>query len=178
MEPRAVTRWAATRCAEIEAPVRSAVLARLRYSSQVGANASTPPFTNESVGGARREAHVVRRGRRQRVGNEVLELVREGQSEEHRGWRTHGDGAAEEYYRRACGLGVGVRRHERRKVLGGRCMKHWSTGLGARRSTTASPQHAHLGPMALPKSNHHPDPKPLPFLKPWKKTAEQKNMMR
>ena len=46
-----------------------------------------------------------------------LELVEEGQSGEHRGWHTHGDGAAEEFYRRACGRGVGVR-HGRRIVLG------------------------------------------------------------
>ena len=31
-------------------------------------------------------------------------------------------------------------------------------------TTTSSPQHAHLGPMALPKSNRQPDPKPLHLL--------------
>ena len=46
------------------------------------------------------------------------------------------------------------------------------------RPTAASPQHAHLGPMALPKSNRQPDPKLLPHLRPLQKTAEQKNMMR
>ena len=46
------------------------------------------------------------------------------------------------------------------------------------RPTPASPQHAHLGPMALPKGNLQPDSKPLPLLKPWQKTPEQKNMMR
>ena len=33
-------------------------------------------------------------------------------------------------------------------------------------------------PMALPKSNQQPDPKPFPLLRPWQKTAEQKIMMR
>ena len=46
------------------------------------------------------------------------------------------------------------------------------------RPTPATPQHAHLGPMALPKSNSQPDPKLLPHLRPLQKTAEQKNMMR
>ena len=35
-----------------------------------------------------------------------------------------------------------------------------------------------LGPMASPKGNQQPDPKPLPLLKPLQKTPEQKNMMR
>ena len=46
------------------------------------------------------------------------------------------------------------------------------------RTTPASPRHAHLGPMALPKGNQQLDLKPLPLLKPWQKTPEQKNMMR
>ena len=46
------------------------------------------------------------------------------------------------------------------------------------RPTPASPRHAHLGLMALPKRNQPPDLNPLPLLKPWQKTAEQKNMMR
>ena len=41
-----------------------------------------------------------------------------------------------------------------------------------------TPQHAHLGLMALPKSNQQLDPKPLPYLRPSQKTAEQKSMMR
>jgi len=32
--------------------------------------------------------------------------------------------------------------------------------------------------MAPPKGNQQPDLKPLLLLKPWKKTLEQKNMMR
>ena len=46
------------------------------------------------------------------------------------------------------------------------------------RPETASPQHAHPGPMALPTGNQQPDPKPMPLLKPLQKTPEQKNMMR
>ena len=38
-----------TRRAEIEAPVRPALLGSLRYASQVAANVSTPSFTNEGV---------------------------------------------------------------------------------------------------------------------------------
>jgi len=45
-------------------------------------------------------------------------------------------------------------------------------------SAAATPQHAHLGPMAIPRSNQQPDPKLLPHLGPLQKTAEQKNMMR
>ena len=59
----------------------------------------------------------VLRGRRRRVRDEFLELVEGGQIGEQRGWHTRGDGAAEKFYQRACGRGVGVR-HERRKVLG------------------------------------------------------------
>ena len=40
---------------------------------------------------------------------------------------------------------------------------HWHY---APRPTPASPQHAHLGPMALPKGNQKLDLKPLPLLKP------------
>ena len=43
---------------------------------------------------------------------------------------------------------------------------------------TSTPQHVHPGPMALPKSNQQPGPKPLPYLTPLRKTAEQMNMMR
>ena len=35
----------------------------------------------------------------------------------------------------------------------------------------------HNHPMALPKSNRQPDLKPLPLLRPWQKTPEQKDMM-
>jgi hypothetical protein len=45
-------------------------------------------------------------------------------------------------------------------------------------TSPASPRHAHLGPMALPKGNQQPDLKPLPLLRSWKKTPEQINTMR
>ena len=45
-------------------------------------------------------------------------------------------------------------------------------------TSPASPRHAHLGPMALPKGNQQPNLKPLPLLRPWKKTPEQKDMIR
>jgi hypothetical protein len=45
-------------------------------------------------------------------------------------------------------------------------------------TTTTSPHHVHLGPMALPKSNQQPDPKPLPLLRPWQKAPKQIDMMR
>ena len=35
----------------------------------------------------------------------------------------------------------------------------------------------HNHPMALPKSNRQLDLKPLPLLRHWKETSEQKNMM-
>ena len=54
----------------------------------------------------------------------------------------------------------------------------WPLAPRPPRTTPASPRHAHLGPMALPKGNQQPDLKPLLLLKHWQKTPEQKNMMR
>ena len=67
-----------------------------------------------------------------------------------------------------------------REERSGRSVRTRSISSSSRSSSAADVYVAipHNNPMVLSKSNRQPDLKPLPLLRPWQKTPEQKNMMR